>query len=122
MKRKAIVVDDELTLARLVAAFLKSMGWEVFEFSHPQDVVNVVNKINPKVDLLITDWAMPQMNGAELIKLVKEKKPHIKAICMSGLKRKEACIENGCNKFLFKPFSLDEFKLAIDALFPPRSR
>ncbi|MFZ2975525.1 MAG: response regulator [Candidatus Moraniibacteriota bacterium] len=116
MRKKVIVVDDEMSIVNLVSSFLRTMGWEVFEFSDTNDVIDVVSEINPRVDFLITDFVMPGKNGAELIKIIKEKKPQIKAMCMSGF-NKEA--ESGFDEFISKPFTFKEFKAKVDKLFPP---
>ena len=119
MRKKVIVVDDEMSIVSLTSSFLRAMGWEVFEFLDPKNVVDVINEINPRVDFLITDFTMPGMNGVELIKIIKEKKPQIKTMCMSGY-NKEA--ESGCDEFIFKPFTFKEFKERVDKLFPPLSK
>ncbi|PIP27914.1 MAG: hypothetical protein COX29_03885 [Candidatus Moranbacteria bacterium CG23_combo_of_CG06-09_8_20_14_all_35_22] len=119
MKKKAIVVDDEPSNLKLTITFLKMLGFEVFEFSNPLDVMDVIESINPRVDLLVTDFDMPQMNGAKLIKKIKEKKPKIQTICVSGLDNKAVCDSNGCNIFLMKPLRFKFFKEAVEFLFPP---
>ncbi len=121
-KKKVMLVDDNEQVLTVTTRILSAMGWEVLAFPDPQVAVEIVDKINPKIDLLFTDFNMPRMNGAELIKIIKEKKPNIKTICMSGLDNKKDCDSNGCNIFLSKPVGVSEIQMAVDELFPPRSR
>lgn len=121
-KLKILVVEEEPAILNFVAIVLRMMENEVFEFSSPQVVMDVMNKINPKVDLLFTDFGMAGMNGDELIRIIKNDKPAIKTICMSGYDEKRVCEESGCNIFLLKPITIEDIKKAVDELFPPRSR
>lgn len=122
MRKKVMLVDDDEQVLSLTTKILSIMGWEVFAFSDPQIVVEIIDKINPKINLLFTDFNMPQINGAELISIIKGKKPDIKTICMSGLDNKKACDNSGCNIFLSKPISVSSVQMAVNELFPPRSK
>ncbi len=119
MKKKVILVDDDEQVLKLTATFLKMLGFEVFKFSNPLNVIDFIETINPKIDLLVTDFDMPWVNGGELIGKMREKKPNIKTICISGSSlNKEFCDASGCDIFLSKPFEWKEFNQAVRRLFP----
>ena len=64
-----------------------------------------------KVDLVITDYTMPEMNGVELLDKIRDKFKNIPVIIMTAFGDKEIVLEalgHGCSGFIDKPFTLDE--------------
>jgi two-component SAPR family response regulator len=119
MRKKVIIVDDEPAMLKLMTNILKTMKFEVFDFSDPRNVLEVIRDINPKVDLLITDYDMPGMTGGELATEIKELRPKMKIICVSGLpENSKNC--KACNIFIAKPIQIKTLKLAVEQLFPPK--
>lgn len=80
---RLIVVDDEELLASAVSEILANAGHSVTTFTLPADAIHYLTT-NPSVDALITDLAMPSMNGFELAKKVRLLNPEIPVILLSG--------------------------------------
>ena len=67
---KILVVDDEVEVLELLKMILKKSGYEVVGINNPEEVLQRVKKEHP--DLIFMDIMMPEINGWELCKAVKE--------------------------------------------------
>lgn len=83
----ALVVDDEPDLLDIAAVYLKDMGFQVLQSPNGNDALEVLNK-NPNISLLVTDVIMPGMNGIDLAKAAKAKKPNLIVVYSSGFHEK----------------------------------
>jgi two-component system cell cycle sensor histidine kinase/response regulator CckA len=104
-----LLVEDEDAVRLFSARALRNKGYKVLEAASGESALDVLRNAQDPVDLLITDIVMPRMDGPSLIKEVRERRPNIKIICISGY------AEDGFRKridasddihFLPKPFSL----------------
>lgn len=102
-----LVVDDDLEVRDYVAFALKSVGHRVLTASGGQEALSVLEKQTP--DLLITDYAMPEMTGAELASCARARNPLQRIIYISGLADLPA-LERGASDapLLKKPFAPHE--------------
>jgi PAS domain S-box-containing protein len=101
-----LVIDDEEAILNAVREALTSHGYKVFAISDSPSALNIFRKIPDEIALVISDIAMPKMDGKELIKQVKGIKPEIKIIAMSG-HTKYIADKDGIREidgFLKKPF------------------
>jgi DNA-binding NtrC family response regulator len=99
-----LVEDDELLMMSF-SDMLRDMGHQVFEAPMAAAALACL-KDNAKIDILITDIQMPDMNGPELVKLVRELAPNLPVIYSSGHRRdKVADLDTDrWTRFLEKPF------------------
>ena len=77
-----LCVDDDLKFLTLFTAVLEAAGYAVVATNDPSNALNLV--IRTPFDLMITDYDMPDMNGAELACLVKQHKCDLPVILLSG--------------------------------------
>lgn len=102
-----LVVEDELGVLRLVEKILGEKGYNVFAASLPEEAVSLFEKHREEIDLLLTDVAMPSMSGTQLADLLRDRKPDLKVLLMSGYLDASSKNENigrsGYN-FIAKPF------------------
>jgi CheY-like chemotaxis protein len=77
------VVDDEELLASAVSEILAHAGHSVTTFTQPAEAIRYLQS-NPDVDALITDLAMPQINGFELAEQARLLAPRLPLILLSG--------------------------------------
>jgi len=108
-KDKTILfVEDEMSILEIGSETLESFGYNVISAETPFKALQIVREIKGKIDLLITDVIMPEMNGRELEKAIKEIYPDIFVIMMSGytsdIIAREGVVEENAN-FVQKPFS-----------------
>lgn len=78
------VVDDEPLLLDLAEAILEGEGCRVRTFQNPLEAWRAISTVHPKPALLITDYAMPAMNGVELLRRCKGIVPELKCMMVSG--------------------------------------
>ncbi len=107
MKRKILIADDSPTIRKFVSLSLKMQGFEVLTASDGMEAVELLP--SHKIDLVITDLNMPNLDGFELIKSVRESFQHreipiIILSSLSGAKEIEMGIKSGANSYLVKPF------------------
>ena len=106
-----LLVEDEDPVRVFGARALRNKGYEVLEARSGEDALSVLKDEADRVDLLITDVVMPQMDGPTLIGKVREGQPDMKVICISGYTedRFRQRIDGGAEiHFLPKPFSLKQ--------------
>jgi PAS domain S-box-containing protein len=79
--RTVLLVDDDPVVRDLTATMLESFGLMVLQASSG---IDALSKLSPAVDLLITDYAMPNMTGGELAALVSKAQPGIPIVFITG--------------------------------------
>lgn len=109
-----LLVEDEVAIGELGRKMLQSLGYQVLIAERPSEAIRLVDERNGKIDLLITDVVMPEMNGRELADHLHERYPNIKVLFMSGYTSSvivhQGVLDQDVN-FLPKPFSM--FNLAL---------
>ena len=83
MIKKALIVEDESALRNILARELKKEGFEVVEAENGIEGYKMAEKVSP--DIILLDIMMPQMNGLESMKKIKEKNPYIPIIILTNL-------------------------------------
>ena len=103
-----LLVDDEDGVRKLLAAILRSNGYDVLEANNGRAALTAYEKNAHKIDLVVTDIVMPQMSGFELAQQLGERSPALKILYISGY-RDNALGEAGSppRAFLHKPFTPD---------------
>ncbi|HAT74275.1 MAG: hypothetical protein US30_C0002G0010 [Candidatus Moranbacteria bacterium GW2011_GWF2_36_839] len=118
MVKTIVVVDDSDLILTTLSLYLGELGYEVFDFSFPLFALDFIKNMkleDKKIDLLISDSQMPEMNGARLIKKAKEIMSEMGVIYMSG-SEKEEDFSIGYDVFLLKPFPLEVIREAVENL------
>ncbi len=119
--RRVLIVDDAPELLLLLRKLVERMGYQVEIASGAPQALEIL-KARP-VDLLLTDWSMPGMDGGELISAMKEDEEarEIPVIVLTGHDtdtEREAARAVGCDRFLVKPIMRDELQRVISQLLP----
>ena len=112
-----IVCDDELVIRLLLQSILVRAGHTVTLCRDGLDALRVVNEAKTNFDLIIIDMIMPIMSGEETFKKVRQLRPDIKGIIISGysqLERTESLVELGINAYLPKPVTPSDLLVCID--------
>lgn len=100
------IVDDELSIRKLIRDTLQPIGYKVFEASCGKDALKKSKDFNGEIDLLLTDVIMPNMNGRDLATSLEPMYPDMKVMYMSGytddIIAQKGIIKQGVN-FIQKP-------------------
>ncbi len=112
---RILVVDDETHIRRSLALFLEKKGYSV---SEAEDGVEAVEKVAAEpYFLVLTDIAMPRMNGLATLKEVKALRPETEVVMITANLELDFAIEamrRGAFDYLRKPFYLDEVILTVE--------
>lgn len=118
---KLLVVDDELIVLESLRKLLSYHGFHVEAASSGHGALALIDK--HEFDLVITDLAMPGMNGLELLTKVKEKRPDLTVVFMTAygtVKTAVQAIKQGAYDFIEKPFEPNELIELINGVFERR--
>jgi CheY-like chemotaxis protein len=104
-----LLVDDEEGVRKLLSAVLHNGGYTVIEAANGLAALSVYEKNSHKIDLVLTDVVMPQMNGFELGLRLAEKNPDLRILYVSGYRDSPINSPPGepPKAFLNKPFTPD---------------
>ena len=118
-KATILLVDDDALVAMTTAAMLEDLGHEVIE-THSGDHALAVLREGQAIDLLITDYAMPKMNGAQLAKAVRGMRPDLPILLASGFAELPDYRDADVPR-ISKPFQQDLLAREIGKLVRPRA-
>lgn len=102
-----VVEDDSLTLKLYENVFFEDFK-NVHTFQNPLQALQFYEQNSSLVDIVITDIMMPEMNGLEMVKILREQTPDISIICISAYedtKNLLSAIDLGVEHFITKPFA-----------------
>ncbi len=109
-KETILLVEDEFSLRELVRTTLHSKGYVVLEASDGKDALNLCERYHGSIDLMLTDVVMPGMSGRELADRLKQLRPGLRVLYMSGYTDSVAVHRGVLDpkmSFIQKPFTLD---------------
>jgi len=113
-KYTILVVEDEESLRSLIVSFLSKLGHSSLT---AKDGVEALDKIKGnKIDAVITDIKMPNMDGIILTSEISRQYPELPVMVMTAFDEEYSAgtaISVGAREFIKKPFSLDEFAIRL---------
>ncbi len=113
--KRILVVDDEPQITRMLRASLQSSGYEVTVANNGMEAYT--RFMNDRPELIITDLAMPEMNGIELTQAVRKvsQTPIIVLSVRESDQMKITALDEGADDYLTKPFSMPELLARVRA-------
>ncbi|WP_188940169.1 response regulator transcription factor [Nakamurella endophytica] len=114
---KVLVVDDEQTLAELLALALRYEGWEVRTAGDGAAAVTAARELRP--DLVVLDVMLPDMDGLEVLRRLRnefERTPVLFLTAKDAVEDRIAGLTAGGDDYVTKPFSIEELVLRLRAL------
>lgn len=111
-----LLVEDEESLRELTRNLLRQSGYTVLEADSGAQAVSIASDHSKKIDLLLTDVVLPDMNGAALAGRISQKCPDVKVLFMSGYTDDVATVQGILSAgtfFLQKPFDPDGLKCRV---------
>lgn len=113
-----LIMEDELSVGQGLKMILTEEGYGVKWFTTGQSALDSFSQ--KRYDLLVADLRLPDMDGMDVIKQVKEKRPETEVVVVTGYPTVSSAVESakmGIREYLRKPFTEDELKSIVkDAL------
>jgi two-component system OmpR family response regulator len=113
---RILIIEDEITLNRTLQEGLSDFGYQVDTAENYKDAEYFIDIRN--YDLVLTDWMLPDGDGIELCKIVKNRSSRTAVVIISARDDKESEIEalkSGADDFIKKPFDFDILLARIEA-------
>lgn len=103
---RVLFVDDEPLILNALRRMLRNEGFELFFTSDPLNATRIVGE--ERIDVVVSDHMMPEMNGVELLSLVRSLHHHTVRVMMTGQANLDATIravnEGSIHRFIEKPW------------------
>ncbi len=119
-KKKILVVDDEDDILNFLELVLREKGYEVLTAGGGQEALTQAQMAKP--DLVLLDIMMPQMDGWEVLKLLRvdEETASVPVAMLSArtdAQDRVQGLQEGAVDYIFKPFSLQDLLKKIESIF-----
>ena len=111
-----LLVDDEEVVLEIGQELLEAMGYRVLSARNGEEAIEVYEKNQDDIDIVVLDMIMPSMGGGEAYDRIKEFNPDVKVLLSSGFSidgKAAEILRRGCNGFIQKPFTMNELSQKI---------
>lgn len=111
-----LVVDDELLIRDLLYDFFSGQGWEISVAENGEKALEVIKQ--KKIDLVLSDIKMPQMDGLTLTSHLKESHPEIPVVLMTGYPSVDTAVtalRAKVEDYVVKPFNINQLYKLIES-------
>lgn len=117
-RRTILIIDDDQSFLLIVGELLEGLGYRVFSALSGADGLEILRGQKLKFHLVILDYSMPGLDGAQTLEQIRKLHPHLKVIGMTGFAAFDLpdCFRNGVDRLLAKPFRTSELSEIIPAL------
>ena len=117
MPNKILLVDDEVNLIDPIAYNLKQKGYDTITTYDGKTALEAFRREQP--DLIILDWTLPDLQGVDILKQVREEQDFTPVIMLTGRTAKEDIVEGltaGADDYVTKPFTWEELLARINSV------
>ncbi|MBK6912446.1 MAG: sigma-54-dependent Fis family transcriptional regulator [Ignavibacteriales bacterium] len=114
-KDKILVIDDDQSIRKTLSSYLKKLNYEVYSAENGIQGIEIAKSELP--DLVITDIKMPEADGFEVLKRVKEIDSHIHVIMITAFDDMHSTVkamQQGAYDYIEKPREIDKLKITIN--------
>ena len=107
---KALVVDDSRAVRMIIAKTLTDLWYEVFQAANGKEALGVIETANTVISLALVDWNMPELNGLELLKRLRQN-PALSSLLVvmvtteTEMDQMALALDAGANEYVMKPFT-----------------
>ena len=111
-----LLVDDEDMVVEGCREMLTKMGYNVSIARNGKDALEIYKENRDKIDIVIIDMIMPEMNGGDTYDRLKKMNPDINVLLSSGHSingQATKILERGCNDFIQKPFNINVLSMKL---------
>lgn len=111
-----LLCDDDPGVVRMLASALRRVGYDVVETHGPHEAIAAFREREGRVDLLVTDIMMPELNGEDLLARLRQERDGLRAILLTGYTQDGLSargVELGGGRLLQKPFGPEELRRVV---------
>jgi PAS domain S-box-containing protein len=109
-----LLVDDHPEVRETTAALLREIGHSVIEASTGAEALDLLRSGDPPIDLLLSDYAMPQLSGTDIVAMAREFRPDLPALLVTGYADADEIRQRPDDvEILSKPFTLPDLATAV---------
>lgn len=117
MPKTICIVDDQPTLRQMLRFALGAMGYHILEAENGVEALKLLAR--ERVDALVVDWQMPEMNGLELVAMLRDERefdalPIVMVSCLDDLASRREAHALGVNAWVKKPFRMAEIQAVLE--------
>ena len=115
-KETLLLVDDEEAVINTGKQILKKLGYKVLSATNGREALELYEKNQDNIDMILLDMVMPIMGGGETYDKMRKMNSDIKVLLASGYSIEgdaKEILERGCDGFIQKPFSIEELSHRI---------
>ncbi len=110
--KRILVADDEMSIRLLYSEELKEEGYEVYLASNGREALDIVEKV--KLDLVILDIKMPEMDGIEALRQIKERQPDLPVLLSTAYgEYRQDFATWASDEYLVKSSDLEDLKAVV---------
>ena len=109
-----LVVEDEPVVRQFVAEVLRGSGHEVHVTGSPQEGLEIAAVLRGRLNLVITDVVMPQMDGVALASRIRGQQPDVRVLLMSGYQDRAVAAADTSSLLLPKPFTAGQLRERVE--------
>jgi two-component system, chemotaxis family, chemotaxis protein CheY len=127
MPLRALVVDDSRAMRSIISKILARLGFEVVQAADGVEALATLSTGAP-VDVVLSDWNMPEMNGLEFVKALRADPKFARVVVVmvtteTHIEQMMTALEAGANEYIMKPFTAEviEDKLRMLQVVVPAS-
>ena len=117
-KKRIVIVDDDQAIRKIYKNALSYFGFDIIDtMSDGSEIVEKIDAMVPRPDVVILDERMPRMSGTEACRRIHASYPDVSVIFVSADSAAEkTALEAGANYFFKKPVSISELARAIESV------
>ena len=112
--KRLMLIDDDDSVRIVLAEQLRDLGAEVEDFANGRSAIKVVQSDPARYDLVLSDFAMPKLNGLETLREVEKIAPSIKCVLMTGYADDERLTDAPGFTIIRKPIDMQKLNAAFD--------
>ena len=116
MKKKLLIIEDDIDIALMIKEYLKKEDYEVFIGNDGEEGITIFKEND--INLIMLDVMMPKMDGYEVLSKIREfsNVPVVMLTAKGHQMDKVIGFKKGCDDYIVKPFDLVELNLRIKAI------
>jgi two-component system, chemotaxis family, chemotaxis protein CheY len=117
---KVLIVDDSRAMRAMLKSIMTDLGFEVLEAGHGIEGLAQI-EANPAIDLALVDWNMPQMDGLEFVKALRQDRRNAELKVMmvtaeNDMAKMARALMVGADEYAMKPLTRDAIIAKLEML------